>query len=205
MVFRGIAGHAGSAGSTDSAIYKAIAAVDLLRSYHAELYEKSRDFGRFREVKNPMPLTIGMFHAGVWPSMVPNEARIRGIIGLLPNKTKREVMDDITELFRTPETRRIGDGMEIRFDYRHNGFELPDGHFLNTAMGKAMTECGLDPTPCAMTASTDAIFYVERGIPAVVFGPGLLEDAHSVHEKICFGDVAKAAEILYLLACSEAG
>ncbi|MDR3335768.1 MAG: M20/M25/M40 family metallo-hydrolase, partial [Treponema sp.] len=205
MVFHGIAGHAGSAGSTDSAIYKAIAAVDLLRSYHAELYENSKDFGRFREVKNPMPLTIGMFHAGVWPSMVPNEARIRGIIGLLPNKTKREVMDDITELFRTPETRRIGDGMEIRFDYRHNGFELPDGHFLNTAMEKAMTECGLDPKPCAMTASTDAIFYVERGIPAVVFGPGLLEDAHSVHEKIRFDDVVKAAEALYLLACDEIG
>jgi acetylornithine deacetylase len=200
MVFHGIAGHAGSAGSTDSAVYKAIAAVDSLRTYHAALYEKSKDFGRFKDVKNPMPLTVGMFQAGVWPSMVPNKARIRGVLGFLPNKTKVEVMDEIRGLFRTSDTHWIADGMEINFDYRHNGFELPDEHFLNVSMAKAMTECGLDPKPCAMTASTDAIFYVERGIPAVVFGPGLLEDAHSVREKIRLEDVLKAAEALYMLA-----
>ena len=205
MVFHGIAGHAGSAANTVSAAYKAIAAVDLLRNYHAELYEKSKDVGRFKGVANPMPLTIGSFNAGVWPSMVPSKARIRGVQGFLPNKTKLEVMEEITTLFQTPETNWIGDGMEIRFDYRHNGFELPEGHFLNIAMEEAMSKCGLDPLPRCMTASTDAIFYVERGIPAVVFGPGLLGDAHSDHEKIDLTDVIKAAEVLYLLACSNLG
>jgi acetylornithine deacetylase len=128
--------------------------------------------------------------------MVPGEARIRGLTGILPNKTKFEVTDEISRLFKTSESAWIGEGTDICYDYRHNGFELPDGHEFLVSMREALRACGLDPTPSAMTASTDAIFYAEKGIPALVFGPGSLRDAHSVHEKIAVSDILAAAGVL---------
>ena len=64
MSFSGEAGHAGSTGRTQNAIYKAVEAIDLLKGYHADLLKKSEGYGLFKGIPNPMPLTIGEFHAG---------------------------------------------------------------------------------------------------------------------------------------------
>lgn len=200
MCFSGVAGHAGSAGNTTSALYKAIAATELLRAYHGDLYARSKDYGLFRTVPNPMPLTIGQFNAGVWPSMVPGEARIRGVLGFLPNTTKQDVMDDIRNMLELPKNRWISDGMQMTFDYRHNGVELPPNHWLAQNLSNILEECGLDGAPYAMTVSTDAIFYNERHIPSVIFGPGSISDAHSADEQIKVDDILLAARILYMFA-----
>lgn len=201
--FAGTAGHAGSVTNTQSAIDKAIAAIELLKRYHAELYEKSKNYGLFKGVQSSMPLTIGEFHAGEWPSMVPGSARISGVIGILPNVTKWQVMEDIKRLFDREENHWIRDGMQIHFPYRHNGVELPTDHPLALSMMDAMAQCGLNTAPQAMTASTDAVYYHEMGIPSLAFGPGKLSDAHSAHECISINDVVKAAEVLYRYACKE--
>lgn len=201
MTFTGATGHAGSAANTESAMDKAIAAIALLKDYHAELYERSKDYGLFKGMNNPMPLTIGEFQSGVWPSMVPGSARIAGLIGILPNVTKADVMRDLKELFSRPENKWISEeGMSLHFPYRHNAVELPTDHAFARGMMDAMTQCGLESTPRAMTASTDAIFYQELGIPSLAFGPGRLADAHSCHERIAVNDIVKAAEVIYRFA-----
>ena len=67
---------------------------------------------------------------------------------------------------------------------------------------RACRACGTDDTLTAMTASSDGIFYQERGIPAMAFGPGRISDAHSCHEFVALDDVIRAAEILYTFYCS---
>ncbi len=197
MTFKGASGHAGSAGNTQSAVYKAMAAVELLRTYHGQLYQRSKDYGLFKGLSNPMPLTIGEFHAGVWPSMVPGEARISGVIGLLPNITKQQVMEEIRKLFNSQENRWLSDGMEIAFTYRHNAVELPTDHWVAKGMSSALEDAGLCGTMRPMTASTDAVYYDERGIPSFAFGPGKISDAHSCHERVKLEDILKAAEAAY--------
>ncbi len=197
MLFTGQAGHAGSAGNTQSSVYSAMAAIDALKAYHAELLEQSKDYGLFKGAANPMPLTIGQFQAGVWPSMVPGEARIRGVLGFLPNKTRESVMRDIRELFLREENRWFGEKAQIHFDYRHNAVETDVEHWLVKGMQQACAQNGLSPVLSAMTASTDAVFYSDRGIPCMAFGPGKIEDAHSSHEKISISDIIKAAQTLY--------
>jgi len=197
MTFPGIAGHAGSSKNTSSATDKAIAAVGLLNQYHARLLERSRDYGMFKGMENPMPLTIGLFQAGVWPAMVPGKARIAGVLGFLPNMKKEEVMGQIRALFEEAQNKWISDGMTMEFVYRHNAVETPPEHFLPQGMAAACRACGIDDRFTAMTASADGIFYQERGIPAMAFGPGNLGDAHSCHEFVAIDDVLKAAEVVY--------
>lgn len=197
MTFQGVAGHAGSSKNTRSATDKAIAAVDLLKEYHASLLARSRDYGLFAGMDNPMPLTIGLFQAGVWPAMVPGTARIAGVLGFLPNTTKEAVMEELHALFGQPEHQWISEGMAVEFPYRHNAVETPPAHWLPQGMAAACQSCGIDPAFTAMTASADGIYYQEHGIPALAFGPGSLGDAHSCHEHVAVGDVLKAAEVLY--------
>ena len=197
MLFTGQSGHAGSAGNAQSTVYAAMAAIEALRGYHARLLEESGDYGLFRGIVNPMPLTIGQFQAGVWPSMVPGEARIRGVLGFLPNKTRESVMRDIGELFLREENLWFGEKAKLHFDYRHNAVETDEDHWLVTGMQAACAQSGLSPELSAMTASTDAVFYSDRGIPCIAFGPGKIEDAHSSHERISMDDIIKAAKTIY--------
>jgi acetylornithine deacetylase len=45
--------------------------------------------------------------------------------------------------------------------------------------------------------ATDAAFYSGAGIPAVVFGPGSIEQAHTEEEWLPLDQLEQAAEILY--------
>ena len=197
FLFKGVAGHAGSSQNTSSATDKAIAAVSLLKNYHKELLAKSKDYGLFVGMPNPMPLTIGLFQAGVWPAMVPDHARIAGVLGFLPNTNKETVIEEIKEIFNREENKWISDGMTVDFVYRHNAVETDPEHWFVKGMSAACEKCGISGVPTAMTASSDGIYYQEIGIPTMAFGPGLISDAHSVHEYVKIDDVIKAAEVLY--------
>ena len=200
MRFYGVSGHSGSTGPTQSALFKAIAAIDVLKQYHAELYERSKDYGMFKGMDRPMLLTVGKLNAGVWPSMVPNEAHLCGALGFLPNVTKHDVMNDIREVMNKPENKWISEGMELSFDLRHNGMELSVNHPGVLAMSDALEKNKLNGTPVAMAYTSDAVFYHEHGVPTVVFGPGQIADAHSSNEKISVDEILKAAETLYSFA-----
>jgi acetylornithine deacetylase len=53
----------------------------------------------------------------------------------------------------------------------------------------------------AVPYGTDASTIAEGGIPAVVFGPGDINKAHTCDEWVPLGEVEQASEILYRLAC----
>ena len=47
-----------------------------------------------------------------------------------------------------------------------------------------------------MTAWVDAAFLNEAGIPAVCYGPGSIEQAHTVDEWIDVGEIRSCADVL---------
>jgi acetylornithine deacetylase len=53
----------------------------------------------------------------------------------------------------------------------------------------------------AVPYCTDASTIAEAGIPAVVFGPGDIANAHTCDEWVALDEVEQAAEILYRMAC----
>ena len=197
MNFSGKSAHSGSTSNSPNVIYKAIRAIEILKEYHYRLYNESKNYGLFSGMDNPMPLTVGQFISGVWPSMVPNESVIRGVIGFLPNRTREEVIQGLINEFDKPENIWIREGMQLSFNYRHNATELPVSHWFAQGMSEACLKCNIHPVPTAMTASTDAVFYQEMlGIPVLAFGPGDIKFAHSADEHINLNDIIKGAEVI---------
>jgi len=101
LTLRGRAGHSGQAGVTRSALLMARDAIGILERYHADLLRLSRGFELFDVYPNPMPITFGRLNAGNWPASAPSVAVVEGVLGLLPNKTKEQVCEEMAHALRS--------------------------------------------------------------------------------------------------------
>ncbi len=193
--FHGKAGHSGQAGQTRSALLMARDAIAVLEKYHDDLLAASRGFPLFDPYPNPMPITFGRLEAGNWPASAPSLAVMEGVLGLLPNTTKEQVMAGMRA------TLDAVDGLTGRFDltfmYRHDSSVLDPDHSLPQGLLAATAAFGRPNKVDAMTASCDAWLYSNQlGIPTVVYGPGSLKVAHSKDEQLAVRELADAAETL---------
>jgi succinyl-diaminopimelate desuccinylase len=69
----------------------------------------------------------------------------------------------------------------------------PDAEIVEVARGATELITGRRPGVGRMRAATDARFLIAAGIPTVVFGPGDLEEAHTVDESIAIAELIEGA------------
>ena len=197
----GQAGHSGS-GGTVSALLKAIEVLQLFTEYHDRILAESRGkYPLFDEFENPMPLTIGQLEAGDWPAQAPQQAVFKGVLGLLPDRTKEQVMEEMRACVTQSGDDWLAENFEIDFTYRHDANVIEPDHPLVLALQEAVRAEGRPGDVSAMTASCDAWMYNNQlEIPTVVFGPGSLGVAHSDREQIALQDLLGAAQALVRFA-----
>lgn len=197
VVFHGKAGHSGQAGQTRSALLMARDAIALLEAYHADLLAASWGFPLFDPYPNPMPITFGKLAAGNWPAAAPSQAVLEGVLGLLPNRTKEQVMAEMQHALAHGGDEFFKHNFELSFMYRHDSSVVDPGHALPQAMLASAQQVGVPLTVGAMTASCDAWFYNNQlEIPTVVYGAGTLKVAHSKEEQLALKDLADSAVLL---------
>jgi acetylornithine deacetylase len=197
VVCTGKPGHSGRAGDTVSALKMAIQVIGILENYHASLLAASRGIPLFDQFPNPMPITFGRLNAGDWPATAPARAVVEGVLGLLPNKTRYQVMEEMRHAIVAGGDAWLREHVELQFMYRHDAHVLAADHPLVTGLQACCREAGVAGEVSAMTASCDSWFYNNQlKIPSVVFGPGSLGFAHSNEEQIRLDDIATAAAIL---------
>ncbi|MCL2648757.1 MAG: M20/M25/M40 family metallo-hydrolase [Phycisphaerales bacterium] len=195
IIFHGKAGHSGQAGQTKSALLMARDAIAILEKYHAELLKASRGNPLFDPYPNPMPITFGKLVAGNWPASAPSRAQMEGVLGLLPNTTKEQVMDGMKRALSADAS--LAGNFELTFMYRHDSSVVDPKHELPQAVLAAAKRSGVALEVSAMTASCDAWFYNNQlKIPTVVYGPGTLKVAHSKDEQIAMKEIQTAVEVL---------
>ena len=197
LEFTGKAGHSGQAGQTRSALLMARDAIKILEDYHVDLLKKSRGFPLFDPYPNPMPITFGHLEAGNWPAAAPSRAVMEGVLGLLPNKTKEQVCEEMRAALRAGGDEFLANNTKLSFMYRHDSSVLDPEHALPQGLLRAAKQTGRPLEIGAMTASCDAWFYNNLlGIPTVVCGPGTLKVAHSKDEQIPLQEIADTAKTL---------
>lgn len=197
LVLTGKAGHSGQAGVTRSALLMARDAIGILERYHADLLDNSRGFELFDAHANPMPITFGRLYAGNWPASAPSEAVLEGVLGLLPNKRKEQVCQEMRQALVDGGGQALADHCKLTFMYRHDSSVVDPCHALPQTLLRAACDVGTQLGIAGMTASCDAWWYNNQlEIPTAVYGPGSLSVAHSKDECIQMSDIATAAEVL---------
>ncbi|NUQ63218.1 MAG: M20/M25/M40 family metallo-hydrolase [Pirellulales bacterium] len=206
ILCQGKAGHSGRAGDTVSALALARKAMDRFEKYHDDLLAASRGIPLFDKYENPMPITFGRCIAGDWPATAPARAVVEGVLGLLPNKTRYQVMDEMRAVLDQSGDPRLRERVALEFMYRHDSHVLDPQHPLVECLQRRCLDWELPVEVDALTASCDSWFYNNQlGIPTVVYGPGTLRYAHSNEEQIALAEIAQAACVLTDFAASWCG
>jgi acetylornithine deacetylase len=196
-VTRGIAGHSGDIKSVKNALKTAVALMGILEDCHKKILQRLKGAHPFEDFENPMPLTFGKFHSGVWPATAPKEAILEGVFGFLPGMTSREVIDEIAESIEVAGA-EISGYTEISFPLQRD----PNVTLRELACVKEFAEsvrqAGMKVQYSALPACCDMWFYShEKKIPAVIFGAGQLRHAHSDNEQVKLEDIKSCAMAIY--------
>ena len=87
------------------------------------------------------------------------------------------------------------------------GFRTPEDHPLVSNSVAALADAGVDSAVRGWTAACDGGFVVrDLGVPAIVMGPGGLNDqAHQVNESVSIAEIVAAARAYALLCLRHGG
>ncbi|MCI0605942.1 peptidase [bacterium] len=194
----GLAAHAAMRQQGVSAIEKFLFIHALLMSL-----EKERNAGFQHPLykdRLPAPISIGKVQAGDWPSTVPDNLVAEGRYGILPGenlnkarklfeqKIRKEAHKDSWLSQHPPEV-----------EWFEGQFE-PAETALDSDVIKVLSEChyettGKVPAIHGVSYGSDLRFFTNNaGMPAVLYGPGDVAQAHSVNEFISLEQLFTATQ-----------
>ncbi|MBL8798048.1 MAG: M20 family metallopeptidase [Planctomycetia bacterium] len=190
----GRACHASSPQLGVNAIYRMGRVLTAIEQYAAELQRSRSD-----PLLGPPTLSVGIITGGTSANTVPDRCRIEVDRRLIPGEDMQAAPRQLEEFLRT----RAGLDFPV---------EVTPPWLAAPALGPAGSEALIQQLGAAIAASrgsfevtavpygTDASTIAEAGIPAVVFGPGDIAQAHTCDEWVDLGEVELASEILFRLA-----
>ena len=188
---RGVACHSSRPQDGVNAVYAAARLVTRLEQHAAELAARRPH----PELGSPT-LSVGVVAGGVSPNTVPDRCRIEVDRRLVPGEDPLAAVADADAALR--ET-----GVPFTSTLTFACPALPP--LVPEPLLARFAECvravaGRVPRRRAVPFATDASSLAEAGVPAVVFGPGDIAQAHTADEWVDLAEVEQAAEILYRLA-----
>lgn len=149
----------------------------------------------------PWPVVIGRVQAGNWASNVPAQLTAEARLGVAPGETVDEVVaeyaDRIAAAGAGDDWLREHPPTFERYDAQFEPAEISADEPIVGALQAAMDAAGFSETaPVGETYGADSRHFIEAGIPAAVFGPGRIEEAHFPDESIHWPAVEHATSVI---------
>jgi acetylornithine deacetylase len=185
-------------------LFQAMEAFEKTRHqrYHNPLYE---------DPMNVAPINVGVLRSGDWPSTVPDKLVAEGRFGIFPGESVIDARADFMEMIERaaaadPWLRTHPPHVEW-FEGQFESGQTPLDHpVMETLSSCHMAVTGEKPGVEGVTYGSDLRLFTNHGhMPAVLYGPGDVSDAHTANESISIKEVLKAVEILALTAVNWCG
>jgi acetylornithine deacetylase len=175
--------------------------VDAIR--HAGLFLAALD--RYEDALRARPrhplLGWGSLHAGTISggtaeSVYPDRCALSLERRTLPKEEVQQVVEEFTAVLDALQADEPGVDATLRMTLHRPGTEVPGDSLLVRGL-QAAAEAEGTPAPVeGMTAWVDAAFLNEAGVPSVCYGPGSIEQAHTVDEWIAVDEIETCASVL---------
>lgn len=206
---QGRAAHASVRLEGVSAIEKYVLVASRLRQLERELNEHPHP--AFASYAIPYALSVGRLRAGAWSAMVPEqleaEGRVGIPVGMASSAVRRQFEAALAAAARQdawlcdhPPT---VDWVGGQFD----AAEADPGHPAFQALRAAhAAQVGVDPPSTGAPYGSDLRLFVhEAEMPAVLYGPGDIRQAHAADESVAVEEIVQAARVLTLAVASYLG
>lgn len=175
-----------------NAIYRMGRVLQAIDTYASELHQSTNH----PRLGSPT-ISVGRIDGGVSVNTVPDSCVIEIDRRLIPGETgsgaRAHFIQRLTELTDVPFVCEPLWMACPALDPSH-------ADAVRTALGNAINRVEGKHEVLAVPFGTDASTITDAGIPAVVFGPGDINQAHTKDEWIELDQIDRAAEILYQLA-----
>lgn len=182
-VFKGVAGHASERRAlADSAVHRAVRWADAALKY-AEAHEQTT----YRSLSG-IRFNIGAIEGGIKPNIIAPSASVRFGFRPLPDQDHEVLMAEVQAL-AVPQN---ADEPEVEWSAGFFGPTLPaDG---DVSKSRAFAEkMGLEVGE-AVDFWTEASLFSQGGLPAVVYGPGDIAQAHTAGEWVELAQLEQVAQ-----------
>lgn len=179
--------------------------VDAIR--HAALYVASLD--RYVErlasrASHPLlghgSLHAGTISGGTTPSVYPDHCEVQLECRTMPGTPPETVMADMQRGLDDLRVREPSLDASLEMTLARPGTEVPADSELVRGLLAAGAAHGVARSVQGMTAWVDAALLNESGIPAVCYGPGATEQAHTADEWIETREIVACADVLEAFA-----
>ncbi len=143
----------------------------------------------------PPTLNVGVIHGGVQVNFVPDHCAIEVDRRLLPGETATAVIGGYRQMLGTLAREAPGFAAEIEEPLLlvDEALDTPATARVVTTAQTVMRSLGLNPEVCGVPFGSDASKLSRAGIPTILFGPGSIDQAHSVDEYVDLAQVEGAA------------
>lgn len=188
---RGRSCHSSSPERGENAIYRMGHLLTAIESYAGQLRASRVD-----PVLGPPTLSVGRIEGGTSVNTVPDRCRIEIDRRLITGEISESAPADL-HAFLTAST-----GMTFPFETSAPWLRCPalspaGSDVIVARLAEAIDAVQRAHEICAVPYGTDASTIAEYGVPAVVFGPGDIAQAHTCDEWVPLDEVESAAEILF--------
>jgi acetylornithine deacetylase len=168
-----------------------------------EQYAERLRASRTDPLLGPPTLSVGRIEGGTSVNTVPDRCFIEVDRRLIPGEDAAAAPAQLAAFLK--EQAGIDFPFECSPPRMGNPALRPDGsEELVSRLGRAIDDVKGSHRVTVVPYGTDAATIAAAGVPAVVFGPGDIAQAHTCDEWVSLEEVAEAGEILYRLATSFA-
>jgi acetylornithine deacetylase len=201
ITINGRAAHACMRPHGVSAITEFVPLVTALEQLNADRHQRFRD-ALFDDPVNVASLSIGTLRAGDWPSTVPDLLVAEGRLGVFPNESVAEARKALEATVREAASGRpwlaenppIVEWVEGQFEPGTTPLDAPIIERLSCSH-EAVT--GRPASVFGIPCGTDLrLFTRHAGVPAVLYGPGNVVQAHAADEYISIDQVVTCTKVL---------
>ncbi|HJT77391.1 MAG TPA: M20 family metallopeptidase [Gemmataceae bacterium] len=165
-----------------------------------EEYARRLSAGRSDPLLGVPTLSVGRIEGGSSVNTVPDHCRIEVDRRLIPGEEPEAALDDFRAWLRQ-EWRQDQPFTCSAPTLKAPALGPDRSAELVARLGRAIDGVLGGHRVTAVPYGTDASTIAAAGIPAVVFGPGDIAQAHTCDEWVSLAEVAQASEILYRLVC----
>ena len=138
----------------------------------------------------------GTIRGGTAPSVYPSSCRLILERRTLPGESAAAARSEVEYLLGQLRSDAPSLKADLEVTLHRNGSEIPTDHPLVMGLAGALDRTGVEPRIEGMTAWVEAVAFNESGTPALCFGPGRIEDAHSTDESVEVAQVEVAHRVL---------
>jgi acetylornithine deacetylase/succinyl-diaminopimelate desuccinylase family protein len=190
----GVACHSSRPDNGVNAVYRMAKLIGGIESYAAKLQTARAD-----SILGQPTVSLGRIEGGTSPNTVPDFCRVDLDRRLIPRESTPAAVAELDAYLRNYP------GIDFEFTTHPLKLDCPPLAASHSPWVKRLAEAvrsitGRTAEQLAVPYGTDASTIAEAGIPAVVFGPGDIAQAHTKDEWVELIQVEQAADILFRLA-----